>query len=100
MTAALRKQKPWGCFHLSDKSESACGACTSMHSTANVQRAADPRDDRNSRDLFGGFRNSGVYSLPSWQRVDVLFLLSKNFAHKGRDCRVPCLLICEMGMKI
>ena len=44
MTAALRRQKPWGCFHLGDKPESACGACTSMHSTANVQRAAMPRD--------------------------------------------------------
>ena len=48
MMAALRKQKPWGCFHLSDKPESACGACTSMHSTANVQRTVKPRGgDRN-----------------------------------------------------
>ena len=32
------------------KPESACGACTSMHSTANVQRAAEPQGDRNGTD--------------------------------------------------
>ena len=32
------EEKPRGCFHLGDKQESACGACTSMHSTGNVQR--------------------------------------------------------------
>jgi len=44
ITDGSPEEKPWGCFHLSDKPESACGACTSMHSTANVQRAAMPRD--------------------------------------------------------
>ena len=73
MTAALR-EKTWGCFHLTGtvevrlsgtrdsgvyssllgtkgkclfcaiSPESACHACMSTHSTANVQRAAMPRD--------------------------------------------------------
>ena len=43
MMVALRKQKPWGCFHLSDKAGKWPQACLSGHLTAYVQRTVKPR---------------------------------------------------------
>ena len=48
MMAALRKQKPWGCFHLSDKAGKWPPSMLGGHLTANVQRTVKPRGgDRN-----------------------------------------------------
>ena len=48
MMAALRKQKPWGCFHLSDKAGKWPPSLLERTFDANVQRTVKPRGgDRN-----------------------------------------------------